>query len=52
MFVDLSRVPIRDIFVAGGLAGLVNTVVAGPIELIKTKLQLQFNNPQQKALYA
>jgi solute carrier family 25 carnitine/acylcarnitine transporter 20/29 len=49
---DLSRVPIRDIFVAGGLAGLVNTVVAGPIELIKTKLQLQFNNPQQKALYA
>jgi hypothetical protein len=47
----VSQIPISDIYVAGGAAGLVNTVAAGPIELIKTKLQLQFNNPQQKALY-
>jgi solute carrier family 25 carnitine/acylcarnitine transporter 20/29 len=33
---------IPQIALAGGIAGLINCVVAGPIELVKTQLQVQY----------
>eukprot|EP00698_Gefionella_okellyi_P016330 TRINITY_DN4671_c0_g1_i2.p1 TRINITY_DN4671_c0_g1~~TRINITY_DN4671_c0_g1_i2.p1 ORF type:complete len:232 (+),score=23.51 TRINITY_DN4671_c0_g1_i2:330-1025(+) len=39
----------RSTFLAGAYAGLVNSVIVGPVELIKTKLQLQFEADKKSA---
>lgn len=38
---------IPEIAFAGGVAGLVNCAVAGPIELVKTQLQIQYSTPSR-----
>lgn len=50
--VDQSRkkmdLSMREISLAGGWAGLVNSMIVGPVELIKSRLQVQYDSKSSK----
>ena len=43
--------PLSEIALAGAVAGFVNCIAAGPVELVKTQMQVQYNAVGQKAKY-
>lgn len=36
--------PLSSIMIAGGVAGIANSIACGPVELVKTQLQVQSNS--------
>lgn len=46
-----ARLTIAQVAVAGSFAGIVNTAICSPVEMLKTQLQIQYNNPNEPARY-
>jgi Mitochondrial carrier protein len=49
---DAVDLRLGEVALAGGWAGLVNTVIVGPVELVKSRLQVQYNQRGTKSNFA
>jgi solute carrier family 25 (mitochondrial carnitine/acylcarnitine transporter), member 20/29 len=45
------QLTIGQVALAGSLAGIVNTIICSPVEMLKTQLQIQYNNPNEPPKY-
>jgi len=46
-----TPLPLTQLAAAGAFAGFINCIAAGPIELVKTQMQVQYNASGQSAKY-
>lgn len=46
-----AQLTIAQVFMAGSFAGIVNTIICSPVEMLKTQLQIQYNNPNEPPKY-
>lgn len=44
--------PYHEVAIAGSFAGLTNSFVSGPVELLKTQMQVQYSNPDRTTHYS
>lgn len=43
--------PLHEVAVAGAFAGFTNSFVSGPVEMLKTQMQVQYRNPDKSTHY-